>query len=115
MAELMERCKVSWFNQTATYWASNGVDSIGDTTFAAPVALSLRWELRSEQFVDGNGRSLRSRAVLYLQQDVDIGDFLFLGTSTTVDPRTLTSAFEVQDFRKIPNGDATQFERRAMI
>lgn len=103
------------FPQTATYWAQSGVDGVGDSTFSSPVELAVRWEDRREQIEDGTGRTLRSRAVVFLQQDVGIGDFLLLGTSTASDPRTLAGAFEVQDFRKIPNASATRFERRAMV
>jgi len=101
--------------QTATWWARSSVDSYGDPTFAAPVQIPVRWEQRTELFVNARGEEKRSNSIVYLDRDISIGDFLYLGTSTATDPTSVLGAQQVQDFRKVPSLDGSQFERRALL
>ena len=101
--------------QTITLWSFNGLDNTGDPAFASTVQISGRWEDRTEKFVNARGEETRSRSRVYLDQDVNLGDYLFLGTDATADPTGVVAAFAVQDFRKIPNIDGDQFERRVLL
>lgn len=104
-------------NQTVTYWAPAGRDNFGDPSFADPVEINGRFEERTEKFFDADGSELLARSVVYLDQDVEIGGFLMLGlaTSSTSDPRDEDGAFQIKDFRKIPDIKGTNFERRALL
>lgn len=110
---------MSWLTtlhtQTATLWARTGVDSAGDPSFASPTTITVKWEESSEVIINNDGREEQSHAVVYLGQDVVIGDFLFLGTSVVVDPTAVSGAFEVKTFRKIPTPDGSDFERKALL
>ena len=50
-----------------------------------------------------------------MDTDITIGDYLALGASTSASPVTLTSAFEVKDFRKVPDLRGNFFSRRAIL
>lgn len=110
---------MSWLTalhkQTATYWACTGVDSAGDRQFAAPTTLTVKWEDRSDIVIDQDGEEGRSRAVVYLGTDVGVEGYLFLGSSVAADPRTVTGAYLIKEFRKVPTADANDFERRAVL
>jgi len=107
-------------NQTIVYWASPSVsDKWGNRTFTAPVELSGRWEDRQDLFIDPSGRERVSRAVVFLGQDVDVGGYLYLGTllsiSSAVNPKSVTNAYEIRAFSKIPNLRSSDYERKVTL
>lgn len=110
---------MSWLTlfhkQTITYWAYSGIDSTGEPSFAAPTSLTGRWEGRQDLFVNAAGEEQRSAAMVFLGQDVKEGDWLYLGTSATTNPKNVSGAFEVKGFRKIPDLTASDFERIAYL
>jgi len=99
---------------TATYWAVDGVDSAGDPQVEAPTAILVRWEQREEVFRGADGSELRASHVVYLGQDVAVGDFLFLGSSSNADPLA-AGGLRVQDFRRIESFGGRDVERRALL
>ena len=101
--------------QNVTHWAANTVDGSFDPGFVAPAALKGRWEDRIVKFIDEQGAENESRSVVYLSISVDIGDYLFLGTSTVTDPTTVSGAYEVRDYREVSSVKNTQKERRAIL
>ena len=102
--------------QTLTLWAKSSIDVFGKVTWATPITVKCRFEERSELFIDASGNEVRARARVYIDTDAALGDYILLGTSTVADPTTLTNtAFEVRDFKKIPNLAGTRFERRVFI
>jgi hypothetical protein len=81
--------------QTATYWALSSFDKYGDPSFAAPVVLDpddqtgVRWEDRTEQFIDDKGDIAHSRAWVWSETtEFTVGSYLYLGSSSTVNPET---------------------------
>lgn len=78
---LAKKCK-----QTAVYWGNPVEDGFGGKTFDDPIELSpdddngVRWEEKVQVIIDENGVSHISRAVVFLQQDVDVEGCLYLGT-----------------------------------
>ena len=101
--------------QTITYWANPVPDGYGGNTFDAPTAIIGRWEDKMELFTDEKGEEKRSTAVVFLGQDVVEGEYLYLGTSTETSPIDQVGARKVQAFRKIPNYNASDFERKAWL
>jgi phenylalanyl-tRNA synthetase beta subunit len=102
-------------NQTATYWAPSSIDGFNVVTFSTPESVSCRWEDKQELFLNYNMDQELSHAVVYLNQDIEIGGYLYLGTSTAVDPGTVDGAREIRAFNKIPNVKATKFLRKAWL
>lgn len=77
--------------QDLTYWAPTGFDEYGDPGFDDPDFLVGRWEDRVEQFVSAKGDQQQSRAVVYLNVDVEVGGYLYRGTSSELDPEDINS------------------------
>ena len=103
------------YPQTATYWALSGNDGYGGVTFSTPTTISVFWQDVQEKFADESGEEKVSRAKVFLKQDVTIGSYLYLGTSTESSPYDVRTAYEIQAFRKTPSLDASQYERKAML
>jgi hypothetical protein len=84
-------------NQELTHWAVSGSDGFGGFTYAAPIVLEGRWEDKNELFISFDQEQVVSRAIVYLDADIDDGDFLALDDQTaTADPGTLDTAFRVR-------------------
>lgn len=101
--------------QTVTYWAPGGNDGFGGVAFDAPIQINGRWEDRTELYTDEQGNEQKARARIYVDQDVELRGYVFLGTSTSTAPESVSGAYEIKDFRKTPNLAATIFERRILI
>ena len=99
----------------ATYWAVTGVDSSGSPTFAGPSAVKVRWEERQVVFTNAMGEEASAAAVVFVRKDMTPGDFLFLGTSTAADPKSVTGVREIQGFAKIQRLLGGEYERRAFL
>ncbi len=100
--------------QDATLWSLTGsTGAFAEPVYAAPVALKVRWEERSELFTNSAGEKEVAHDVVYLGTDIKTGDFLFLGTSVVATP--IAAARLVKDFRKVPELNGRDFERRALL
>ena len=102
--------------QDITHWPTPTKDGFGGFTFVAPVLLKGRWEDKQELFRVKNGEEVLSEAVVYIDTDVVIGDYIAENDQTaTADPTTLQEAHQVRQFIKIPDLRQTDFERKAML
>lgn len=101
--------------QDVTYWSPSSFDQFGNQVWGTPAVIKGRWEDRTDLFIIETGEEVRSRARVYLNSDVVVGGYLFLGVSSSTDPGTVTGAREIRDFRKIPTITADLFERRALL
>lgn len=106
---------MSNYTQTATYWAPTTINKFGEQTFATNALLNVRWEEKTEMFLDRDtGKELMSKSVVYLKQDVEENGFLYLGT-TALAPSTQEKAFRIKRFDKIPNLKGNRFIRKAWL
>ena len=102
-----------YLKQQVTWWGtSNG--GYGPT-FAAPLPIAGRWEDKVELFINEEGEQSTSKAVAYVDQEVAVGDYLYLGDSSAADPSQVAGAYRVRNFSKIPNLRANKFIMRAMM
>lgn len=101
--------------ETVTYWAPSGYDARGNSGFSSPVTLDGRWEERTQIYTNRQGEEVRSRAVVFVSVDVALGGYLYLGTSAEANPFNQSDAYEIKDFKKIPNLPANKFVRQAML
>jgi hypothetical protein len=102
-------------NQDITRWASQGKNRYGEDTFAAPVVVKGRWEDRNEEVQTLRGETIISRSIVYLQEGVEIGDYLALGDYSAVSDPELASALEVQAKFTIPSLRTNRSEHRAVL
>lgn len=102
-------------SQKLTLWVSLGVDGFNKPIFAAPVERICRWEERSDRIQTAEGTEVYSRATIFLDQDLALGDYVKLGSHAGANPLQIPGAYRVVDFRKIPSIDGNFFERRAYL
>jgi len=112
--------------QTCVYWAlafmeSGGIafDDYGQPIVTDPVELDCRWEDVNEEFIDAKGTRQVSRAKVYVEQDVDVGGILMLGTkddiTDSVNIKENEGAWEIRRFDRLPNLKNTEFLRTAWL
>ena len=89
--------------QAATYWGPVVNDGFGTGTYPAPVAIKCRWQDTVKKFIDAAGAERISQAVVYPNQVVAIGGWLYEGTSAEADPSTLTGAIQIKNVRTTPD------------
>jgi hypothetical protein len=106
-------------NQTAVYWGSPVEDGYGKQTFADPVEIVCRWEDKQQIIgtITGNqiiGFQNMSRAIVYVDRDLDVDGWLMLGTLDDLvdssgdssgeyyDPHQITSAYIIKRFERMP-------------
>jgi len=104
-------------SQSVTWWPATAGDGFGGDVFSAPVLLSARWEDRQETFYGAlDRRELVSKAVVFLEQDVAVGDYLCRGNQTTQsNPTSVAGALKIQRYDKIPDLRNLDAVRRVVL
>lgn len=105
----------SSLNQYATYWAITGVGVAGDPTFGDPVRISCRWESVNEIAHGAGGEEFKISSSVFVDIDLIIGSYLYLGESEEDDPTDQENARLIQGFSSIPDLSGLDFERRALL
>lgn len=90
-------------NQTVTYWGPSGSDVYGGTTFTAPSTRLARWEDKSEIIRNKAGAEYVTKSRVFMKNDFDLNGYLFLGSSSEADPRTVIGAYEIQQRAMTPD------------
>ena len=118
--------------QDAIYWPPRRADDFGREGHGPPVELTLlptvnyrvRWEDRIEEFMDAEGTTRTSRAVVYVPRlpdgsEVEVGGFLWLGARTDLtdeaEPMNNEGAYEVRRMDKFPDFHTREFLRTAYL
>ena len=112
--------------QTAVYWARAASESAGEDwddtgqpQWASPVEIECRWDDDAVAFVGPKGTQELSRAVVFVDRDVDKGGVLMLGELTDVveEENVLENdgAWEIRQFANTPNLKATEFLKMAYL
>lgn len=92
------------FHQTLTYWEANSTTDIyGKPTFKAPVQLSCRWEDREQQIINKKGSEIVSKSRIFVEGEIGLEGYLFLGTSNETDPTKVEGADEIQQVGVTPD------------
>ena len=103
-------------NQTATYWAPVSIKNrYGRLELSNPVFLKVRWEDRTELFLDTDGNERRSVARIYTKTEVVEGGWLYLGQSVAVEPTTQSGAKQIRQVRKSPSLNNDDLVIRAIL
>lgn len=80
-----------------TYWAPTGVKNVyGKPTWDPPVTLMARWEDTQQIIVSKHAKEYVSKSKVMVIEELSMDGYLFNGTSTEVDPTTVTGAWEIQ-------------------
>ena len=90
------------FPQKVTWWIRTGSDQYGASIFGTPKVIGARWEDKNMQYNDRQGNTATSSAIVYVDRDVEVGDYLMLGESESNDP-LLVDAYEIKKYNKSPD------------
>ncbi len=113
--------------QTAVWWPLQSSESAGGGDFdeygqpllSDPVEISVRWEDRIEEFIDGEGTTQLSNAVVFVDRDVEVGGVLMLGEIADItdleNVKENDGAWEIMRFDKLPTLRATKNLRTAYL
>ena len=102
-------------NQDVTHW-STIPDGYGGFVFTTPVVLGGRWQKKRE-IIDrfGAGQEAVSAAQVFIDTDIDEGDYLFEGASVVADPSTLDGAFQVKKYEAVTDLRNINVTRKAWL
>lgn len=109
------------YPQKATYWERSVDDAYGGYSYGTPEIIDVRWEEREEEVVSGGGELVRSHAVVWSQNRLLEGGYLFLGETTETDPTKVVDvngkevAYPIRRIRSIPSLDANEFENVSFL
>jgi hypothetical protein len=107
--------------QNGVYWGTPVSSGEGSYTYATPVDIKCRWQGTNVLFRNKDGDESVSKAVVFVDRDVEEGGWLWLGTVATLptgasaDPRLAPSSGVIRSFDKIPNLKAKEFLRKAIL
>jgi hypothetical protein len=118
--------------QNAIYWPPGTEDDFGRVTTSELIELTLadgvnsrvRWEDKIEEFVDAEGTTQQSNAVVYVPAlpgggEVRTGGHLWLGDRADLtdeaNPLNNEGAYPVRRFDKLPNLKATEYLRTVYL
>lgn len=111
----------SKLNQKLVYWPYVKKSATGAPVVGDAVELSCRWEDRQILFRTAQGQESMSNAVIWVDQDLTLEGYLYLGlltdldSTTEGDPTELDNAYEIRAYTKIPNVKGTDYERKAIV
>lgn len=77
-----------------TYWTRTSLNDYGMPGYSSPVTISGRWNNTQTLLRDANGEEIVSNVVIYCSVNINIGDWIYLGTS--VDDNPPDSAYEIK-------------------
>lgn len=106
--------------QDAVWWVRTGTDSFGKPVYADPADLKVRWTDMAQMFVNDKGEQVVSKSIVFVGEDMRVGDVLMLGTVAGSvlpgkKPLQHPGASEVRQFRKTPDRSARKFVRKAVL
>lgn len=102
------------YKDTVTYWGAPVASGYGGTAYAAPIELKARWEDRNDEISTPSGDQIITRSTVFVKQDVEVGGYLYLGSSVDADPLVVAGAQMIRAFIKIPDIRSVEYERRAL-
>lgn len=102
-------------HQSITYWAVAGVDKYSAETFSAPVLIAGRWEDRQDQVMLPTGELSVSKAIVFVDREIELDGYLAEGDYTAQNDPTLAGAKVVRAFVSIPSMRSNETERRAIL
>lgn len=106
----------SAYNQQITYWSPGEQSGFGGYTFSSPQLLLVRWEERTDKFLNSVGEEKIAKAIVYTPTECAVGGYVAKGDQTaTSDPTTLSIAFEIQRADSIPDLRGLNQENRNFL
>ena len=99
--------------QDAVYWPHQGDDDNGQPVWGNPVAVKVRWEASSIEFINPDGRSELSKALVYINIDVAEAGVLWLARTPIKGDSSIPPVLEQinPSLQPYDNPDAAEIRR----
>ena len=110
-----------YLNQTAVHWPTPTKDGFGKLTYGTAVEISVRWEEKNELFLNQEGKQQVSRAIVYVDRDMVIDEYLYLGELTDLstqeksNPNLEVYAYSIKGFKKSVSINGTEYVRKVWL
>lgn len=105
--------------QKAVLWESlPSLDAEGRPGYLPPIEIDCRWEGDQREERDANGQLFTTRAVVYVDRVIELGDVLMRGpleSGTPPSPVGVSGAYPVRAFRETPDLKAREFLYTALL
>lgn len=115
----MAFARLKFLPQKATYWAGQVPDGYGSSSWSTPVVLNVRWEDLTDEKLSAayqvEGELVVSRSMVWTEQALKEGGYLFLGETVEPDPTSLDKAFVIRSVAVIPSLRGGSFENVAYL
>jgi hypothetical protein len=119
---MSDTLKPGILQENAAYWAPAGSDDTGRPAYTPAVMIDCRWEDTNDEFVDKEGRTQVSKAMVYVDRKLDLhGVLKYLGPkkespslSSLADqakPFSNPDSWEIRAINNLPNRRATKVLR----
>ena len=106
-------------NQTAVWWKVLSKDLYGQSTYESPVEITCRWDDVQEEFIDPGGVRQTSKAKVFPDREVSVGDVLWLGQQALLEdlsvPENNDGYSEIRATRFIHNFDQDEVLYMVML
>lgn len=99
--------------QDATKWTAGTKDLYGNPSWSSPIDVKCRWEDKQTKAVDFQGNEIISNAIVYVDTDFAMGDYIYLGISSATTPPAL--AKEVRNFQTSPRIRGGDSQRKVTL
>ena len=101
------------------YWSTPVPDGFGGYTFTNAIELNCRWEDVNERFVSDDNTENISQAKVYVDEDVEVGGYVMLASvgdiTVTDNPESLSEAYKIKRFDKLPTLNGKKYLRTIFI
>lgn len=95
---------INRLNQVATYWESQEPNGFGGRLTGPATPIKCRWEDKSVRYAGRlDHQEEISKAVVFVDREMNVGDWLFLGPTSESDPTTLEGAHQIRKFERVPD------------
>ena len=103
--------------QVGVYWQFKAYDLAGNPTLYPPVPFQCRWVDEQTNYSDKNGEQRISKATVYVDRDMPLDSFIFLGAMANAPqyPKDVVGAVQIRSFSKTPNFKNTEYLRVAKV
>jgi len=105
--------------QTAVYWERKSSNGYGGFTYETPVEIKCRWDANSKLVLNDKGEQVVISAEILVNQELDVGGLLFLGTLDDLDSSLTHEGVETHPIIAFPKNplfkSATEFVRMAYV
>lgn len=103
------------YKDPLTYWAPLSTNAYGEETFESPVLLYGRWENRQEEAKTPSAEIFVSKAVVFVQTDLEYNGYIVEGDFTSVASPSLAGAERIQASTRIPSMRTNSAEKRYYV